>query len=187
MISDQEIIAFLACAYNESVVEEISEKYEFEVTGLEGGRKYLNSESFKSKKVTADNFEKCVQYVLKRANIESFREELHERDICFIKFYDKFDDSGNLLNKNPMLEKLNTKIVKKEIVGDILKIYIHPIKRWKEEIYFSKPEIIDFFIKNGKEIKDVEIMYCHLGEVLDDVANELIDIGFSMESENKKR
>lgn len=187
MISDQEIIAFLACAYNESVVEEIREKYEFVIRELNGGQKYLNSESFKSKKVTADNFEKCVQYVIKKADVEAFREELHERDICYVKFYGKFDDSGNLLNKNPMLEKLNTKIVKKEIVGNILKIYIHPIKRWKEEIYFSKPEIIDFFIKNGKEIEDVEIIYCHSGEILDDVSNELIDIGFSIESENKKR
>ena len=188
MIHDREIIAFLACAYDENVKEEISKKYEFRLTELRGAKKYITSESFLSKEVTLENFDRCVEYVLKRLNNEDFKEEMHERDICYLLFYPKYDESGNLLDKNPALKKLNSKIKRKELVGGILKIYILPIKRWKEEISFYKEEIIDFFIKSGREVKDIEIIYCESeGKPIDEVAETLIDLGFSMEVSKEKK
>lgn len=188
MIGDKEIIAFLACVYDDNVKEEINKRYEFRLTELNGVKKYLISEEFLSKEVTLENFEKCVEYALKRLESEEFREEMHEKDICYLLFYPRYDNSGNLLNKNPSLVRLNSKIKRKELINGIVKIYILPIKRWKEEILYHKEEILDFFVKNGKEVKDIEIIYCESdGTAIDEIAESLIDVGFTMEISKEKK
>lgn len=185
MISDVVLINFLACVLDDRIADELSKTHKFQVVERAELGKYIKREDFLSKTVTIDNFENCLNFAKKYLDNEEFKEELLDRDICFIKYYPRVDKEGNILDRNPELAKLNNKIIKKCIVDDKLMIYTHPIGKWKDEILYNSEEIIDFFEKNGKSIKSIEVKYLEDGEMLDEASSLLIDIGCTL-LENKK-